>query len=107
MSDAKHCESCEKATAPVSEERAAELGARLHEGWERTANTRLYRFFAFKNFREAFGFATKVALAAEAEGHHPDFEVGWGRVALTLSTHSVGGLTENDFIMAGIIDRLL
>ena len=61
---------------------------------------------AFGNFRDAFGFATRVALVAEAEGHHPDMEVGWGRVVLAFTTHAAGGLTPNDFVMAAKTDRL-
>ena len=68
--------------------------------------SKLTREFKFDNFRDAFGMATKVALLAEEEGHHPDFEVGWGRLALTLTTHAAKGLTDNDFIMAAKIDKL-
>jgi 4a-hydroxytetrahydrobiopterin dehydratase len=50
--------------------------------------------------------ATRIALLAEAQGHHPELEVGWGRLVVRLSTHSVGGLSRNDFIMAARIDRL-
>ena len=48
----------------------------------------------------------RLALLAEAEGHHPDIELGWGRVAVTLTTHAAGGLTDNDFILAATLDRL-
>jgi 4a-hydroxytetrahydrobiopterin dehydratase len=47
-----------------------------------------------------------VALLAEGQGHHPDMEVGWGRVAVALTTHAADGLTDNDFIMAARIDHL-
>ena len=47
-----------------------------------------------------------MALLAEDQGHHPDLEVGWGRVAVALTTHAAGGLTDNDFSMAAKIDRL-
>lgn len=104
--DEKHCESCEKATTVLSGEECSELAVDLDTEWERTANQRLYRYFQFPNFRNAFAFATKVALLAEAEGHHPNFAIGYGWVEITLVTHSVGGLTVNDFTMAGMIDRL-
>ncbi|GAC1368490.1 MAG: 4a-hydroxytetrahydrobiopterin dehydratase [Actinomycetota bacterium] len=103
----RHCESCEKGTTPVTEEQAEQLQRHISPDGERSASLKLYRYFEFRNFRDAFGFATRVALLAEAEGHHPDFEIGWGRVALTLTTHASGGLTENDFIMAEMIDHLL
>jgi 4a-hydroxytetrahydrobiopterin dehydratase len=50
--------------------------------------------------------ATKVGLLAEQQGHHPDFEIGWGFLKLTLTTHAAKGLTDNDFIMAAKVDEL-
>ena len=51
--------------------------------------------------------STRIALLAEAQGHHPELEIGWGRLVVRLSTHAVGGLSRNDFIMAARIDRLV
>ena len=51
-------------------------------------------------------FANKITPIAESEGHHPDLSVGWGRVGVTLSTHAIGGLSENDFIVAAKIDGI-
>jgi 4a-hydroxytetrahydrobiopterin dehydratase len=102
----RHCEACEPGTPPVSEKRAAELQADLDEGWQRNANQSLTRSFEFRNFRDPFGLATRIALLAEQEGHHPDLEIGWGRLAVKLTTHAAKGLTDNDFIMAAKIDRL-
>ena len=73
--------------------------------WEIAAGE-IRREFTFKTFNAAFGMATRVALLAEAQGHHPELEVGWGRLIVRLSTHSVGGLSRNDFIMAARIDRI-
>ena len=102
----RHCKACEPGTIAMSEEEAADLHALVDPAWEREANKRIRRRFRFGNFGDAFGFATRVALLAEEEGHHPDFEVGWGRVVLTLTTHSAGGLTPNDFVMAAKVDQL-
>jgi 4a-hydroxytetrahydrobiopterin dehydratase len=101
----EHCEACEKGTPPLSEEQAAQLGARV-PGWEREGNQRLRREFKFPNFRDAFGFVARVALVAESEAHHPDIELGWGRAQFELTTHAASGLTRNDFVMAAKIDRL-
>jgi 4a-hydroxytetrahydrobiopterin dehydratase len=101
----EHCEACEKGTPPLSEEQAAQLGARVAD-WEREGNQRLRREFKFPNFRDAFGFVARVALVAESEGHHPDIELGWGRAQFELTTHAASGLTRNDFVMAAKIDRL-
>ena len=63
------------------------------------------RTFAFRNFQEAMGFVTSVALAAEHAFHHPDIDIRWNKVTLTLSTHDQGGLTEKDTSLAAQIDR--
>ena len=67
----------------------------------------LVRDFEFKDFAEAMSFVNKVADAAEERNHHPDILVhGWNKVRLTLSTHSEGGVTDNDHALAQQIDRL-
>jgi 4a-hydroxytetrahydrobiopterin dehydratase len=95
-----------RGTPPLSAEDAAKLQAEIDQAWERDEAGRLRREFTFANFRDAFGFATRVALLVEREFHHPDLTVGWGKVTVVLSTHSVGGLSPNDFIIAAKIDRL-
>jgi 4a-hydroxytetrahydrobiopterin dehydratase len=67
----------------------------------------LVRDFEFKDFAEAMSFVNRVADAAEERNHHPDILVhGWNKVRLTLSTHSEGGVTDNDHALAQQIDRL-
>ena len=61
----------------------------------------------FKDFSEAFGFITRVALAAQAADHHPDWSNGYNKVSITLSTHSAGGLTDKDLALAGTIDKFV
>lgn len=102
----RRCAPCEKGTPPISEELAAGLTAQVDEAWDRRSNQSLSREFGFSNFRDAFGLATRIALLAEEQGHHPEIEVGWGRLVVSLTTHVAGGLTENDFILAAKIDRL-
>lgn len=101
----RRCEACESGTPPLDERRAKELHLQLDPAWK-LGSDHLVRRFEFKNFRDAFGLAAKVAELAESEGHHPDLLVAWGRLVVTLKTHSVGGLSDNDFIMAAKIDKV-
>ena len=83
----------------------ASLAELVSSEWQ-VGEGEIRREFALKTFNAAFGLATRIALLAESQGHHPELEVGWGRLVVRLSTHSVGGLSRNDFIMAARIDRL-
>ena len=67
----------------------------------------LEKEFRFKDFAEALAFTNKVGAIAEAEGHHPDIYVAWGKVRITIWTHKIDGLTRSDFVLAAKIDRLL
>ncbi|WP_075997489.1 4a-hydroxytetrahydrobiopterin dehydratase [Salaquimonas pukyongi] len=77
------------------------------DGWELAADKKaIHRQFRFKDFSEAFGFMSRVALAAEKLNHHPDWSNVYNRVDVSLSTHDAGGLTELDFKLAGMMDRM-
>lgn len=67
---------------------------------------KIKRAFKFKDFKGALGFVNKVGEIAEAEGHHPNISFTWGKVEIFLWTHEVGGLSENDFIMAAKLDNI-
>ena len=69
--------------------------------------TRLSRRFEFRDFVEAMKFVNRVADLAEQQGHHPDIAIHWNKVDLVLWTHKIGGLHENDFILAAKVNRLL
>ncbi|MBI3291529.1 MAG: 4a-hydroxytetrahydrobiopterin dehydratase [Elusimicrobia bacterium] len=75
------------------------------QGWERVGKE-ITKRYKFADFRAALAFVNQVADLAEAADHHPDIIIRYNRVTLTLSTHSAGGLTENDFQLAHQIDRL-
>jgi len=83
-----------------------EVAAELEKlpGWS-IAQGKLHRVFEFRDFRQAFAFMTGVALAAEAMNHHPDWSNSWNKVVIDLMTHSAGGLTKNDFELAGKIQQ--
>ena len=84
-----------------------EVAAELEKltGWK-VINGNLYRVFECKDFSAAFGFITRAALAAEKMDHHPDWSNSWNKVTVDLSTHSAGGLTKNDFDLAGKIQQI-
>jgi 4a-hydroxytetrahydrobiopterin dehydratase len=90
----------------LPEEEAAALAREIAAAWERTGTERLTRTFKLKDFSEAMGFVVRVAMIAEAEGHHPDIHIAWNRVRLEVWTHKAGGLTRNDFILAAKVDAL-
>jgi 4a-hydroxytetrahydrobiopterin dehydratase len=76
-------------------------------GWVLSEDaTRVSRTFKFENFVEAMDFVRWVGHAAESAGHHPDITFGWGYATVTFYTHKIGGLHENDFILAARINRL-
>ncbi len=75
------------------------------QGWELRGD-RIRKHLRFADFREAMAFVNAMADLAEGEGHHPDFTVHWNTVDVELWTHTVGGLSENDFILAAKLDRL-
>lgn len=74
-------------------------------GWS-VEGEHLVRAFSFPDFAQALAFVNRVGAEAEAQWHHPDLTLGWGRVAVSLTTHEVGGVTERDFRLAEAIDAL-
>jgi 4a-hydroxytetrahydrobiopterin dehydratase len=92
-------------TPPLSPDEAAELQRQVPK-WELEDNRALRREFAFDDFSGAFGLVVRVALLAEAESHHPEIELEWGRAAFRTWTHTASGLSRNDFILAARIDLL-
>jgi 4a-hydroxytetrahydrobiopterin dehydratase len=91
------------ATKLSEKEMAAEL--KKLSGWS-VVKGNLHRVFEFRDFSAAFAFMTRVALAAEKMDHHPDWSNAWNKVTVDLSTHSAGGLTKNDFDLAGKIQQI-
>jgi 4a-hydroxytetrahydrobiopterin dehydratase len=92
---------------PASRLPDADISERLRSlrGWE-IKGGKLSKAFQFADFMGAVGFVNRVAAVAEAEGHHPDLQVGWGRVVVELTSHDAGGLTARDFNLAALIEKL-
>ncbi len=99
----KHCTPCREGTPPLTAEAATNLLTEL-EGWEIADGPRLAKRWRFGDFAAALAFVNRIGAVADAEDHHPDISLGWGRVGVELWTHAAGGLTENDFIVAARID---
>ena len=101
----KKCVPCEGGVKPLTpDEYESYLRTKL-DGWRDVDATKIEKDYTFKNFQEALDFIAKVGQIAEEEGHHPDINLhNYKHVKLTLSTHAIGGLSENDFILASKID---
>jgi 4a-hydroxytetrahydrobiopterin dehydratase len=102
----KQCVPCSGGVPPLQGEKIQELHRQLDDAWQVVDEHHLERVFRFKNFRQALDFTNRVGELAEAQGHHPDIYLAWGKVRLTVWTHKIDGLTESDFIFAAKIDQL-
>ena len=102
----KTCTPCRGGEPPLNQ---AEAERYLQEapGWAlMDGGKRMERKFQLKNFKDALALVNRIGALAEGEGHHPDITFGWGYVTVSLHTHKIKGLHENDFIMAAKINRL-
>jgi len=102
----KQCTPCRGGIPPMDEATARSYLADRPD-WQLSADAkRIERTFRFKNFADALAFVNEVGIVAEGEGHHPDIHFGWGYTTISLQTHKIDGLHENDFILAAKIDSL-
>ena len=103
----KHCVPCEGAARPYARSQARKMCAHTPQ-WHLTDEaTVLTRQFSFRNFSDALTFVNRVGKIAEKEDHHPDILLyDWNKVTVTLTTHAINGLSENDFILAAKIDKV-
>jgi 4a-hydroxytetrahydrobiopterin dehydratase len=103
---AKTCTPCRGGVPPLTRDEV-EAHRRETPEWAVLDNPdRIERTFKFKDFAEAFAFVKRAADLAEEEGHHPDITFGWGYATVSLYTHKIKGLHENDFIVAAKLDRV-
>ncbi|MEN9557822.1 MAG: hypothetical protein RL141_191 [Candidatus Parcubacteria bacterium] len=102
----QHCVPCEGGALPIERDAALTLAAEANQ-WVLADDAKsISREFQFADFKESLAFINKVGALAEAENHHPDIHCWWSKVKLELSTHAIGGLSNNDFILASKINRL-
>ena len=103
----KKCVPCEGGTPPLASEEVSKYMEELSGEWTLHDAKVIIRTFVFKNFIEAIDFINKVAEVAESEDHHPDIKLhSYKKVDIELSTHAIGGLSENDFIVAAKIEAI-
>ena len=104
----KKCVPCEGGVVPFNISEIHKYQKKV-DGWDVIKNNKgiffLEKKFKFKNFLESQNFVNLVGKISEEEGHHPDLSFGWGYAKVTITTHAIEGLSENDFILAAKIDR--
>jgi len=105
----KKCIACQGGEPTATDTEIEKYLSELNAGWRvvKKGTKKIVKTFEFKNFKEAISFVNKVADVAESEDHHPDIFIhAYKKVRLELSTHKIGGLHQNDFILAAKIDKL-
>jgi 4a-hydroxytetrahydrobiopterin dehydratase len=101
---ARACVPCRGGVPPMQQPEIGQFLERLGGGWEVVDGHHLRKEFRFPDFATALAFTNRVGAIAEEQGHHPDLELSWGRVGVTIWTHKIDGLTESDFVLAAKID---
>ena len=102
----KQCIPCKGGVPPLKGENLENIHKQLNGNWMIVDEHHLEKEYIFSNFRQALAFTNQVGELAEAEGHHPDIYLTWGKVKLMVWTHKIDGLTESDFIFAAKVDVL-
>lgn len=108
MSDlaSRECIPCKGGVPPMTAQEAQVLRAELNSDWDVVDGHHLERVWTFRNFQSALDFVNNAGAICEEQGHHADFEFGWGRVKALIWTHKINGLTESDFILAAKFDEI-
>lgn len=99
------CVPCRGGVPPLPPARVQELLKEVGRGWALNKESHIERLYTFKDFAQALAFVNKVGAVAEAEGHHPDLYLAWGKCKVEIWTHKISGLTESDFYLAAKADR--
>ena len=103
----KHCVPCEGGVPALTQEQIVELMPKL-TGWQVSENQKeLFQDFQFRNYYQTMAFVNAIAWMAHQQNHHPDLEVSYNHCKVRYSTHAIDGLSENDFICAAYVDKLL
>ena len=104
----KDCVPCKGGVPPLKGDGLNALHKQLAqpEKWKINGEHHIVRSFKFPDFKSALAFVNLVGAIAEEQGHHPDINLAWGKVELTIWTHAIDGLTESDFILAAKIEQI-
>lgn len=102
----KSCKPCHSDTNPLKGDEVTGLKDKIDTDWKVIDDHHLVRDFTFNDFKQALDFTNRVGAIAEEEQHHPDIFLTYGKVEIKIWTHNIGGLSENDFILASKIDEL-
>lgn len=102
----KRCEPCDANTPPLQGEELERYARELDDRWDVVDGHHLRADFRFDDFMGALEFTNRVGRLAEDEGHHPEIRLTWGKATVTIWTHAIDGLSDNDFILAAKIDAL-
>ncbi|HEX9792568.1 MAG TPA: 4a-hydroxytetrahydrobiopterin dehydratase [Planctomycetota bacterium] len=102
----QECVPCRGGVPPLSPADYKPLLMDLAEGWEVVDDHHLERVWEVQGFQPALDLVNRCGAVCEAQGHHADFELGWGRVKALIWTHKIDGLTESDFVLAAKFDAL-
>jgi len=103
----RDCVPCKGGAPALAGQALEDLLGQLGNGWVVVEGHHLEKTYRFPDFVEALAFVNRVGEVAEQQGHHPDLELGWGRVKVALWTHAASGLTESDFVLAAKADQRL
>lgn len=108
MSDlaSRECIPCKGGVPAMTAQEAEVLHAELNSDWDVVDGHHLQRVWTFRDFQSALDFVNNAGAICEEQGHHADFEFGWGRVKALIWTHKINGLTESDFILAAKFDEI-
>ncbi len=101
----RHCKPCKGNVPPMKGQDLKAFREQLGPGWDVIGEHHLEKEFKLKDWREAIALTDRIAELADQEDHHPDVLLSYGKVKVTLWTHKIGGLSENDFILAAKIDH--
>ncbi len=104
---AKECVPCKGGVPPLKGDALSALQKQLGGDWRVVDAHHLEKEYRFPDFRTALDFTNRVGEMAEAQGHHPDIYLAWGKVRITVWTHKIDGLTESDFVFAAKSDQAL